>query len=164
MIRYTISGNAGVGSATITYTGGTTTANSSGAYSFTVAPGWSGTVTPSKTGFSFSPTSITFTNVVANQSCSKFHRQADCLSLLHQWVMRRRRPAYFATTVNDIAALNPALVLFNGDLENNGFVTTEMNPMVADLKNANLFNKTYLVRGNADDHVRRQRSPVGKLF
>ncbi len=60
---------------------------------------------------------------------------------------------YFASTVNQIATLNPALVLFNGDLENNGFATTEINPMVTDLKNANLFNNTFLVRGNADDHV-----------
>ena len=35
--------------------GGSTTANSSGAYSFTVTPGWSGTVVPSKTGFAFTP-------------------------------------------------------------------------------------------------------------
>jgi parallel beta-helix repeat protein len=61
--------------------------------------------------------------------------------------------AYFTATVNQISSLNPALVLFNGDLENNGFVLSEINPMISALKSANLFNKTYLVRGNADDHV-----------
>ncbi|MBV5267904.1 MAG: hypothetical protein JZU67_05265, partial [Burkholderiaceae bacterium] len=65
---YAISGNAGVGSAIITYTGGSTTANSSGDYSFAVSPGWSGTVAPSKTGFAFWPASRTYTNVTSGQT------------------------------------------------------------------------------------------------
>ncbi len=64
----TISGNAGTSGATITYTGGSTTADGSGAYSFTVARGWSGTVTPSKTGYTFSPSSKSYTNVSASSS------------------------------------------------------------------------------------------------
>ncbi len=64
---YTISGNAGVATATITYTGGTTTANSAGDYSFTVASGWSGTVIPSKTGYGFRPATHTYTNLASNQ-------------------------------------------------------------------------------------------------
>ena len=54
-VTYTISGSIGTAGAgaTITYTGGSTTANGSGNYSFTVADGWSGTVTPSKTGYTF---------------------------------------------------------------------------------------------------------------
>jgi hypothetical protein len=39
-VSYTISGNAGVAGATMTYTGGMTTANSSGDYSFAVAYNW----------------------------------------------------------------------------------------------------------------------------
>src|SRR4026209_337930 len=57
----------------------------------------------------------------------------------------------FTATLNQIGSLNPDLVLFNGDLENNGVVPTEMDPMVNALKNANLYNKTFLVRGNHDD-------------
>ena len=64
---FTISGNAGVASATLTYTGGSTTANGSGDYSFSVSSGWSGTVTPSKAGYTFAPVSKTYTNVVSNQ-------------------------------------------------------------------------------------------------
>ncbi len=48
--------------------GGSTTTNSSGYYSFTVPYGWSGTVTPSKSGYTFFPRSRSFSNVVSNQS------------------------------------------------------------------------------------------------
>src|SRR6266508_1724743 len=65
---FTISGNAGTPSATINYTGGSTTADGSGNYSFTVPADWSGTVTPSKIGFIFSPPNRTYTAVAANQT------------------------------------------------------------------------------------------------
>jgi hypothetical protein len=64
---YTVSGNAGVAGATVAYTGGSTTADTNGDYSFTVSYGWSGTVTPSKTGYIFSPSSKTYTDVSADQ-------------------------------------------------------------------------------------------------
>jgi uncharacterized repeat protein (TIGR01451 family) len=73
--NYTISGNAGVAGATLNYTDGspkTATADGSGAYSFTVSYNWSGTVTPSKTGYSFSPTSTSYTNVLTNQTAQDF--------------------------------------------------------------------------------------------
>ena len=68
---FTISGNAGVASATLSYTDGTSktaTADGSGNYSFTVSNNWSGTVTPSKSGYSFSPTSRSYSNVTSNQT------------------------------------------------------------------------------------------------
>ena len=67
---YTISGNAGVAGATLTYTGGsaTATADGSGNYSFTVPSNWSGTVTPSLAGYAFTPVNIIYTNVITNQS------------------------------------------------------------------------------------------------
>src|SRR6266508_3129854 len=65
---FTISGNAGTPGATINYTGGSTTADGSGNYSFTVPADWSGTVTPSKIGFIFSPPNRTYTAVAANQT------------------------------------------------------------------------------------------------
>jgi predicted phosphodiesterase len=61
--------------------------------------------------------------------------------------------AKFTTTVNQISTLHPDLVIFNGDLENDGVRSTEMNLMVSVIKNAGLFNQTFLVRGNHDDHV-----------
>ncbi|MGZ6347472.1 MAG: hypothetical protein ACXWNC_07910, partial [Anaerolineales bacterium] len=50
---------------------GTTTktvnTNALGGYSFTVPYNWSGTVTPAKTGYGFSPVNIVYTTVTANQ-------------------------------------------------------------------------------------------------
>lgn len=66
---YTISGNAGVAGATLSYTDGTAktaTADTTGAYSFTVSYNWSGTVTPTKTGYTFTPANKTYTNVIAD--------------------------------------------------------------------------------------------------
>jgi len=65
---FTISGNAGVAGATLNYTGGSTSADGSGNYSIHVPSGWSGTVTPSKSGFVFSPASISYSNIVADQT------------------------------------------------------------------------------------------------
>jgi M6 family metalloprotease-like protein len=72
---YIISGNAGVGGVTLNYMDGTpktTTADNSGLYSFTVPPGWSGTVTPSKAGYIFKPSSRSYTNVLANQTAQGY--------------------------------------------------------------------------------------------
>jgi uncharacterized repeat protein (TIGR02543 family) len=67
-ITYTISGSAGVGGATISFTGGTpVTADGSGNYTFTVPYNWSGTVTPSKTEYTFSPLDRNYSNVKADQ-------------------------------------------------------------------------------------------------
>jgi len=41
--------------------------NSSGYYSATIDHGWSGTVTPHKSGYSFDPTNRMYSNVVSNQ-------------------------------------------------------------------------------------------------
>jgi hypothetical protein len=65
---YTISGNAGVGGATLNYTGGSTNAEDSGVYSIIVPSDWSGTVTPSMTSYTFSPVSKTYSNVVADKT------------------------------------------------------------------------------------------------
>ena len=44
------------------------TADGSGAYSFQVPTDWSGTVTPSKAGYEFSPSSMSYTNVLSDQT------------------------------------------------------------------------------------------------
>jgi uncharacterized delta-60 repeat protein len=74
-ITYTISGNAGTAGATLSYTDGlvkTATADGSGNYSFQVSYNWSGTVTPSKTGYSFSPASRTYTSLTADQTVQNY--------------------------------------------------------------------------------------------
>jgi hypothetical protein len=76
----TILGNAGAGGATLTYVSGsttrTTTADSTGAYSIRVSSPWTGTITPSKTGFIFSPASASFTNLTASQTIQNFNATA----------------------------------------------------------------------------------------
>ena len=69
---FTISGNAGTGGATLNYTGGSTSADGSGNYSFTVPADWSGTVTPSKPTYVFSPPNRTYTAVAANQTAQDY--------------------------------------------------------------------------------------------
>jgi len=67
----TISGNAGVAGVTLSYFDGTpktVNTDGNGNYTFIVPYGWSGTVTPSRTGFSFAPASQTYTNLAADQS------------------------------------------------------------------------------------------------
>ena len=74
-VTYTISGNAGIAGATLSYTDGsakTATADGSGNYSFTVSYNWSGTVTPSLTGYTFTPTDRTYTNVLSNQTSQDY--------------------------------------------------------------------------------------------
>ena len=46
----------------------TATANGSGDYSFSVSPGWTGTVTLSKTGYAFTPSHTDYTLVTTNQT------------------------------------------------------------------------------------------------
>jgi len=55
---------------TLTFSGGAGTAvtDAQGDYSKTVSSGWSGTVTPSKSGYTFSPASRSYTDVTANQA------------------------------------------------------------------------------------------------
>ncbi len=72
---FTISGNAGIAGATLSYTNGTAktaTADGSGIYSFTVSYNWSGTVTPAKPGYTFNPASKDYTNVTSNQTAQNY--------------------------------------------------------------------------------------------
>ncbi|HLF75831.1 MAG TPA: hypothetical protein VI524_15850, partial [Anaerolineales bacterium] len=64
---YYIGGNIGLSNVTVNYTGGSTTTDSTGRYIFPVSAGWSGTVTPSKTGYAFSPASRSYSSVMADQ-------------------------------------------------------------------------------------------------
>jgi len=72
---YTISGNAGTTGATLNWNDGgaqSTTSDGSGNYTFTVSYNWSGTVTPSLSTYAFSPSSRTYTNIVADQTSQDY--------------------------------------------------------------------------------------------
>jgi PKD repeat protein len=63
-------GGSGLAGVTVTASdgGGSTTTNAQGAYSITVASGWSGTVTPALSGYTFSPASKSFTSVTSDRT------------------------------------------------------------------------------------------------
>jgi hypothetical protein len=70
-----ISGNAGVGGATLSYTDvspKTATADSGGNYRFTVSFGWTGTVRPSKPGYTFSPAYKSYTGITTDQTAQDY--------------------------------------------------------------------------------------------
>lgn len=70
---YIVSGNTDVGNVNISWTGGAgTVSNSNGDYSFNVSHGWSGTVTPSKIGYAFSPESISYSNLSSSKTNQDF--------------------------------------------------------------------------------------------
>ncbi len=74
-IPFTITGNAGTAGATLSYIDGvikTATADGSGNYTITIPYGWTGTVTPSKLGWTFSPVSRNYTNVTANAAAQNY--------------------------------------------------------------------------------------------
>ena len=69
-ISYSISGNAGISGALLSYFDGVSknvVADGNGDYSLAVSYSWSGTVTPSKADYSFSPVSKGYSNVVADE-------------------------------------------------------------------------------------------------
>jgi uncharacterized protein YkwD len=68
---YTISGNAGVEGATLTYTDHvpkSVTAGSDGHYIITVSTEWTGTVIPSRNGYRFTPDSRSYSEIAGNVS------------------------------------------------------------------------------------------------
>jgi hypothetical protein len=68
--QYTISGNAGVAGATLRYTIGnprTALSDIDGNYSFVVPSGFSGTVTPFKKNYAFTPANVVYTDVTLDQ-------------------------------------------------------------------------------------------------
>jgi hypothetical protein len=63
-----LSDGTAISGVTLTATnGGVTTTDANGYYQLTVDSGWSGTITPAKTGYKFNPASQSFTNVISDQ-------------------------------------------------------------------------------------------------
>ncbi len=70
--------NNGLSGVTFAFSGlGTTTSDFNGNYSYTVPPGWSGTVTPSRQNYTFTPSSRSYTNVTSNQVNQDFTAAAS---------------------------------------------------------------------------------------
>ncbi|HLN55468.1 MAG TPA: discoidin domain-containing protein, partial [Bacteroidales bacterium] len=65
-----ITGNTGVAGVTLSWNDAgvkTTVSDANGDYTINVPPGWSGTVTPSLAGYSFTPANISYMNVLTDQ-------------------------------------------------------------------------------------------------
>ncbi len=79
-INPSISGSVAVSGVTLTYTDNglkTALSGAGGAYSLIVSYGWSGSVTPSKSGYVFNPTKLSYTNVSANQTDRNYLAKAE---------------------------------------------------------------------------------------
>jgi hypothetical protein len=80
----TISGNAGSASTTLYYlesgTPKSVTADGSGNYSISALYGWTGTVTPHKTGYIFNPVNKSYNNLTSSQTSQNYAAQvcANC--------------------------------------------------------------------------------------
>ena len=78
-VTYQVSGTvtfngAALSGVSLAATGGVScsSTNASGSYACTVPQGWSGTVTPSLSGYTFTPTSLSYSNVTANQTAQNY--------------------------------------------------------------------------------------------
>ncbi len=72
---FTISGSVGARGATLSYTDGTAksvTSAANGSYSLSVSYNWSGTVTPTHDCYTFTPTSLNYSNLTTNQTAQNY--------------------------------------------------------------------------------------------
>ncbi len=80
---FTISGNTGMAGVTLSYNDGTlktATSNADAAYSLVVSYGWAGTVTPTRTGYTFMPDHLDFANVLEDMGGQDFVASSETIS------------------------------------------------------------------------------------
>ena len=110
-----ISGNTGMGGATLSYNDGTPrsiTADGAGNYSLNVPYDWTGTVTPSHPCYSFNPPSRSYSNVTANLSGQNYSAAFNAAPVC-------------AVTVGVFRPSNGALYLKNSNAT--GFADVQIN-------------------------------------
>ncbi len=76
LIQFVISGNAGIEGTSMKGLPGEPVTDGAGYYSVTVDYGWSGTVTPTKEGYTFEPTSRRYSRVTADHPSSNYATRA----------------------------------------------------------------------------------------
>ncbi len=112
----TISGNAGVGGAVLSYMDGTArsvASDASGGYAFSVPHGWSGTVTPSKGYYTFSPPSRTYGSLTSAQSAQDYtatvvHIFSDLPVAGQEW-MEAWIDAFYGAGITSGCGTNPLI-------------------------------------------------------
>lgn len=106
---YTISGTVksteGISEVTITFSneGGTVVTDPNGNYSHQVFYGWTGTATPSKAGYTFFPSSRSYTNVTSDQTTQ------DYTDILNTYTLTTQ----VNTSVGGFITKNPDKALYN---------------------------------------------------
>lgn len=80
---HTISGTVGVGGVTVDYGAAATSSDTDGSYSFQVYDGWSGTITPSRTGYTFTPGNRSYDNITADQNVPGFTADINSYTLTY---------------------------------------------------------------------------------
>ena len=101
----TISGNAGIANAVISWFDGTAnsvTADGSGAYSFDVSYNWSGVVTPSLTGYAFTPANRVYTNLLADSIDQNYAASQLPASVVGYWNLNETA----GNTFSDLTGVN----------------------------------------------------------
>ncbi|MBK9603265.1 MAG: S8 family serine peptidase [Anaerolineales bacterium] len=117
---FTISGNAGVGGAVFTYmdeTSKAVTTDGSGFYSFRVPTGWSGTVTPGKLGYEFTPVSKIYSNVDAAQTGQDYTASTSIANLMQDPSFENYTPNAFwvEASANSVTPLCTVTDCLNGN-------------------------------------------------
>jgi hypothetical protein len=59
----------------------------------------------------------------------------------------------FAATISQVTGFHPDFILHEGDFEDDKAITSQLDSLVTILKKAGLFNLTFIIRSNHDDHV-----------
>jgi glucose/arabinose dehydrogenase len=116
---YTINGNAGVGGAVLQYTDGgpkSVTSDGVGNYSITVPSGWSGTVTPYKSGYQFTPAGRNYSNIQGNQIGQNYTAQI-CVGCADVDVILSREPMGSYTIASETSMINSYPKLMNGPVK-----------------------------------------------
>jgi len=97
---------------------GNPTTNASGVYTGTVSSGWSGTVTPTRSGYAFTPNTRTYTNVIANSTNQNYTAVVSVhVDLIGTW---DGQGVYYRNTLTGLwlKLATPATLVTAGDLDN----------------------------------------------
>ena len=132
----TISGNLGIAGAVLSWDDSgpeSTTADGSGNYSLVLPYGWSGSVIPSLTGYTFEPLNREYTNISADQSNQDFTPMPLPSNLAAYWPLNESVSGSYVDltgTNNGTGTTTPATGQVNGAQQFNG--TTDKIEVPAD--------------------------------
>jgi len=131
-VTYTISGSVELPGVSLAFTGGSpVTSGAGGTYSITVPYGWTGTVTPSLAGYTFTPLSRDYTDLQANQTAQDYTPTfiEYTLTVISEHGTITRDPDQATYHLNDLVQLTAAPApgwTFTGW---SGDVTSSNNPL-----------------------------------